>query len=126
MPPPLTDWSRVMNRRQFLVSSSAGLAGASLVGLPAWAQQPAAPPTTAFNDVRRGVGCFTGQGGTIGYVINGDGAIAVDSQFPATAGPCVEGLKQKSPKGIDLLINTHHHGDHTGGNSVFKPVVRHI
>jgi glyoxylase-like metal-dependent hydrolase (beta-lactamase superfamily II) len=35
-------------------------------------------------------------------------------------------LKQKAPKGIDLLINTHHHGDHTGGNPVFKPVVKHI
>ena len=50
----------------------------------------------------------------------------MDSQFPATAGPCVEGLKQKAPKGIDLLINTHHHGDHTSGNPVFKPVVKHI
>ena len=115
-----------MNRRQFLVSSSAGLAGASLARLPAWAQQPAAPPATAFNEIRRGVGYFTGQGGTIGYVINAEGAIAVDSQFPATAGPCVEGLKQKSPKGIDLLINTHHHADHTSGNPVFQPVVKHI
>ena len=69
-----------MNRRQFLVSSSAGLAGASLAGVPAWAQQPAAPPATAFNEIRRGVGYFTGQGGTIGYVINAEGAIAVDSQ----------------------------------------------
>jgi cyclase len=115
-----------MNRREFLVSSSAGLAGASLVRLPAWAQQPAAPPTTTFNDIRRNVGYFTGQGGTIGYLINGEGAIAVDSQFPATAGPCVEGLKQKAPKGIALLINTHHHGDHTSGNPVFQPAVKHI
>jgi glyoxylase-like metal-dependent hydrolase (beta-lactamase superfamily II) len=115
-----------MNRRQFLVSSSAGLAGATLIPWTAWAQQPAAPPATSFNDLRRGVGYFTGQGGTIGYLINGDGAIAVDSQFPATAGPCVEGLTQKAPKGIDLLINTHHHPDHTGGNPVFKPVVKHI
>ena len=115
-----------MNRRQFLVSSSAGIAAASFFKLPAWAQQSAAPPATAFNDIRRGVGYFTGQGGTIGYLVNGDGAIAVDSQFPATAGACVEGLKQKSPKGIDLLINTHHHGDHTSGNPVFKPVVNHI
>jgi len=115
-----------MNRRQFLVSSSATLAGVSLFRLPAWAQQPAAPPVTAFNEIRRGVGYFTGQGGTIGYLVNADGAIAVDSQFPATAGPCVEGLKQKAPKGIDLLINTHHHGDHISGNPIFKPVVRHI
>jgi cyclase len=114
-----------MNRRQFLVSSSFGLAGASLSPPPAWARQPAAP-VTAFNELRRGVGYFTGQGGTIGYIVAGDGAIAVDSQFPATAGACVEGLKQKAPKGIELLINTHHHGDHTGGNTLFKPVVKHL
>ncbi len=115
-----------MNRRQFLVSSSTTLAGVSLLRWPTSAQQPAAPPATAFNEIRRGAGYFTGPGGTIGYVVNGDGAIAVDSQFPATAGPCVEGLKQKAPKGIDLLINTHHHGDHTSGNPIFKPAVRHI
>jgi glyoxylase-like metal-dependent hydrolase (beta-lactamase superfamily II) len=115
-----------MNRREFLVSSSAGLAGAALARVPAWAQQPAAPPTTTFNDIRRSVGYFTGQGGTIGYLVNDEGAIAVDSQFPATAGPCVEGLKQKAPKGIALLINTHHHGDHTSGNPIFKPAVQHI
>jgi cyclase len=120
-----------MNRRQFLASSSFGLAGASLGWVPALAQQPVppqqpAPPVTAFAELRRGVGYFTGQGGTIGYVITGDGAIAVDSQYPATAAPCLEGLKQKAPKGIELLINTHHHGDHTGGNTVFKPAVKHI
>jgi len=114
-----------MNRRQFLVSSSFALAGASLSRPSAWTQ-PTAAPVTAFNELRRGVGYFTGQGGTIGYVVTGDGAIAVDSQFPATAGVCVEGLKQKAPKGIELLVNTHHHGDHTGGNTVFKPVVKHI
>jgi glyoxylase-like metal-dependent hydrolase (beta-lactamase superfamily II) len=114
-----------MNRRQFLASSSLGLAGAALNRPSVWAQQPAAPVTT-FTELRRGVGYFPGQGGTIGYVLTSDGAIAVDSQFPATAGPCLEGLKQKAPKGIELLINTHHHGDHTGGNAVFKPAVKHI
>jgi cyclase len=115
-----------MNRREFLESSSATLVGVAMLRLPSLAQQATTPPATAFNEIRRGVGYFTGQGGTIGYLVNGDGAIAVDSQFPATAGACVEGLKQKAPKGIDLLINTHHHGDHTGGNPIFKPVVRHI
>jgi cyclase len=114
-----------MNRRQFLATSSAGLAAASLDRLPAWARQTAAPQT-AFADIRRGVGYFTGQGGTIGYLVNGDGALAVDSQFPATATPCVEGLKQRAPKGIELLVNTHHHADHTSGNPIFKPAVKHI
>jgi hypothetical protein len=31
--------------------------------------------------------------------------VAVDSRFPDTAAPCVEGLKQKAPNGIELLIN---------------------
>jgi glyoxylase-like metal-dependent hydrolase (beta-lactamase superfamily II) len=115
-----------MNRRHFLISSASGVAAASLSRLPTWAQQPTTPPVTAFNELRRGAGYFTGQGGTIGYLISADGGIAVDSQFPATAGTCVEGLKQKAPKGIELLINTHHHGDHTSGNPVFKPVVKHI
>jgi cyclase len=115
-----------MNRRHFLATSASYVAVASLSRMPAWAQQPATPPVTTFNDLRRGVGYFTGQGGTIGYLLGADGALAVDSQYPATAGPCVEGLKQKAPKGIELLINTHHHGDHTGGNPVFKPVVKHI
>ena len=62
---------------------------------------------------------FIGQGGTIGYLTNGDGAIAVDSQFMNTAEICVAGLKQRAPKGIAMLINTHHHGDHTGGNKAY-------
>src|SRR5688572_22476431 len=64
-----------MNRRQFLLSSSAGAAGVVLSRNVSWAQapaQPAAPPVTRFEDLRRGVGIFIGQGGTIGYLINGD------------------------------------------------------
>jgi cyclase len=67
-----------------------------------------------------------GSGGSIGYLVNADGALAVDSQFMQTAEICVAGLKQRAPKGIELLINTHHHGDHTGGNAAFKPVVKRI
>src|SRR5688500_15760404 len=85
-----------MNRRQFVLSSTAGLAGAVLsrnVFASAYAggyggqagQAPAAPPVMRFEELRRGVGMFIGQGGTIGYLINGDGALAVDSQFMNTA-----------------------------------------
>ena len=62
---------------------------------------------------------FIGTGGTIGYLVNADGAIGVDSQFMNTAEICVAGLKQRAPKGIAMLLNTHHHGDHTGGNKAY-------
>jgi cyclase len=115
------------NRRDFLHTSTLALAGAGLARVPLFGQaaQPA-PPVTKFEDVRRNVGIFIGQGGTIGWLAAPDGALAVDSQFPATAPACVEGLKAKSPKGIDMLINTHYHGDHTGGNAAFRAVVKSI
>ncbi len=117
-----------MTRRHFLSASSMSLGAIGIARLPIAAQAPAAqaPPVTKFEDIRRGVGIFTGNGGTIGYLIAPDGAIAVDSQFMNTAEICVAGLKTKAPKGIELLINTHHHGDHTSGNPAFKAAVKKI
>lgn len=110
-------------RREFLATTASSLAAA-----PLRAQAPAAtaPPATSFADLRRGVGVFLGSGGTIGWLVNGAGALAVDSQFANTAAIAVAGLKERSPKGVELLLNTHHHGDHTGGNQVFRGVVRRI
>ena len=67
-----------------------------------------------------------GRGGTIGWLITPEAVVLVDSQFPDTATLCLEGVKSRSKRRIDLLINTHHHGDHTSGNIVFKPETPHI
>ena len=117
-----------ITRRQFVSASSLSVAAIGLSRVPLLGQTPAAqpPPTTRFEEIRRGVGIFSGSGGTIGYCVNGDGAIAVDIQFMPTAEICVAGLKQKAPKGIELLINTHHHADHTSGNPAFRRVVKRI
>jgi cyclase len=118
-----------MNRRHFVISSTAAVAGLALGRVPARAQAPATPPAplvTAFTELRRGVGVFTASGGTIGYLLNGDGAVAVDSQYMNNAEICVAGLKQRSPKGIAMLLNTHHHADHTGGNLAFRSSVQKI
>jgi cyclase len=117
-------------RREFIHSSTLAVAGSAFLRLPVGAQTPAQPPqpptVTKFEDVRRNVGIFTGRGGTIGFLATPEGAIAVDAQFPDTAKACVEGLQQRTPKGIQLLINTHYHGDHTGGNIAFRPAVKSI
>ncbi len=116
------------NRRHFLTASSFALAGTAFGRVPLIAQggQPQTPAPTVFTDLRRNVGFFTGRGGTIGWLASNAGGVAVDAQFPDTAKACVEGLQQKSPKGIQLLINTHYHGDHTAGNVAFRSAVKQI
>ncbi len=106
-----------MDRRQFLIHSSLVTAGTLLPFKKLFASKPA-----NFSMLRRNVGYFTERGGTIGWLAAKDGLVVVDSQYPETAKNCLEGLHQKTSHAMDLLINTHHHGDHTNGNPVFEPV----
>ncbi len=116
-----------MKRREFLATSSLAIIAAALKELPIRAHQgQVPPPTPKFQDLRRGVGIFSMQGGTIGWLVTRDGLLVVDSQYAATAPACIDGLKQRSSQPIDILVNTHHHADHTGGNKVFRPVVKTI
>lgn len=67
------------------------------------------------------MGTYTQRGGTIGWLINDDALVVVDTQVPQTAPDCWSGLQERTDQGLDLLINTHHHSDHTGGNAIFAP-----
>jgi glyoxylase-like metal-dependent hydrolase (beta-lactamase superfamily II) len=112
------------NRRQFVTVSTLGLAGA-LGGRSLFAQAPAAPApaTPVFQPVRGNVGVFTARGGTIGFLVTNDAVVVVDSQFADTAPLFLDGLTSRTSRRIDLLINSHHHPDHTGGNKVMQPSV---
>ena len=57
-----------------------------------------------------------GQGGTIGVLAGPDGVLLVDTQFAPLTGKIVAAVKQISPNPIRFVVNTHVHGDHTGGN----------
>lgn len=117
----------MISRRTFLAGSALAIAGGTTVGtraLRAWQQQA---PVTVFTDIRRGVGFFTGRGGTVGYLIDAKGVAVVDSQFPDSAKLLLDGLNQRSKnRPVDRLINTHHHGDHTAGNVVFKGTAKQV
>jgi glyoxylase-like metal-dependent hydrolase (beta-lactamase superfamily II) len=104
-----------------------GAGGAFVSGQAGAAQAPAPPPApVVFTPLRRNVGIFNQRGGTIGWLINGDGVLVIDTQFADTAPNLVSGLKERTPKTIDVLLNTHHHPDHTGGNGVLRPVAKQI
>lgn len=115
-----------LDRREFFALTSVGTVGL-IDPFRLFARQQPPPATPKFEDVRRNVGVFTMRGGTIGWLVNRDAVVVVDTQFADTAATCVDGLKQKAAnRGIDLVFNTHHHGDHTGGNAVFRAAAKRL
>ncbi len=125
-----------MNRRRFITDTAALAAlglwlrnGLGAQTVPAVAM-PGAVPAAAqgvkpvFRPLRRNVGIFTARGGTIGWLATADALAVVDTQFPETAKLCLDGLPERGGRMIDVVINTHYHGDHTGGNGVFRPVAK--
>ncbi|MAP53933.1 MBL fold metallo-hydrolase [Altibacter sp.] len=61
-----------------------------------------------------------GKGGNIGLSVGEDGVFMIDDQFADASPIILNRIRSLSSKPIQFLINTHHHGDHTGGNSNFK------
>jgi glyoxylase-like metal-dependent hydrolase (beta-lactamase superfamily II) len=113
-----------MKRRSFLHATGMSLGMLALLenqGLAALLQ-----PSYKMTLLRKDVGIFTEQGGTIGWMVNNEGIVVVDTQFANTAAHVIEELKKKSSSPFKYLINTHHHGDHTGGNIAFKGIADHI
>lgn len=60
-----------------------------------------------------------GQGGTIGVLVGPDDVFMVDSQFAPLSQKIAAAIHQISDKPIRFMVNTHVHGDHTGGNENF-------
>ena len=113
-----------MHRRQFIQNSAYSFAALSLANktiLSGFFEDPW--KITMLTDT---IGIFTERGGTIGFMISKKDIVVVDSQFPDQSKHLIDELKKRSDNSFSLLINTHHHGDHTAGNISFKGMVKHV
>jgi glyoxylase-like metal-dependent hydrolase (beta-lactamase superfamily II) len=68
--------------------------------------------------VSGGIHMLQGSGGNIGASVGSDGVLIVDDQFAPLAGKIRATLKQLNPGTLRFIVNTHWHGDHTGGNEL--------
>ena len=113
-----------MQRRTFIKNS------ALTIGALTLAQQNVL--SSFFEDpwkitmLRNDIGIFEEKGGTIAFLLSKKGMVVVDSQFPEQSKHLIDELKKKSDKAFKLLINTHHHGDHSSGNISFKGIVGNV
>lgn len=114
-----------MHRKTFIRNSSSILAALALLSNKTFAQLMA-DPTWKITMLTDEAGIFKEKGGTILFNLTKEGIVVVDSQFPDTAPHLIDELKKKSEQPFQLLINTHHHGDHSSGNIAFKGLTQHV
>ncbi|MPY21671.1 MBL fold metallo-hydrolase [Shewanella sp. YLB-07] len=62
---------------------------------------------------------LTGSGGNIGVSAGRDGLLIIDNQFAPLSGKIIAALSGIQPGLPKYVVNTHYHGDHTGGNNLF-------
>jgi cyclase len=87
-----------------------------LVSASAAAQPPAPAPQVRVERVAPGVAVLFGRGGNIGVSYGADGNILIDDQYAPATEAVVAAVRTLDADPIRFVINTHWHGDHTGGN----------
>jgi cyclase len=90
------------------------------------AAQPPTPPQRDFSkteikttDLGHGTYMLEGEGGNITVAVGGDGVIMVDGEFAPLHDKIKAAIEKVTDQPIKYLVNTHFHGDHTGGNALF-------
>jgi cyclase len=111
-----------MSFRLAITSAAAMLAACSQsTDADAAAQDGTPELTVETTDLGDGIYMLsTGIAGNLGLLYGSDGAVMVDDQLPNT-GPAIEGavLEITGSSAPRFIVNTHWHGDHTGGNAHF-------
>ncbi len=113
-----------MLRRSFLQHSAVAFGALSLTSQQ-WLSSIFQDPWK-ITMLTKDIGIFTERGGTIAFLLSNEGIVTVDSQFPEQSKHLIDELKKRSTKPFRLLINTHHHGDHSSGNISFQGITEHV
>ena len=106
-------------RRRF---AWACITGSALLGAAAavFAQRDFSSIEITTQKMAEGVYMLTGAGGNIGVCTGPEGVLLVDDQYAPLTEKIQAALKGISDQPVRMIVNTHWHGDHTGGNENFS------
>jgi cyclase len=90
-----------------------------LVSWTAYTQNQKQPPELALNKVKDDLFVIEGDGGNVAAYITDEGVILVDDKYEQDHDQIVAKVKGISSQPIKYILSTHHHGDHSGGNTRF-------
>jgi len=99
-------------------ASIAALAAAGFC-TPSFAQAPQNFDAVKIDTlkVRDNIYMLVGSGGNITVQVGDEGVLLVDTQYAPLSDKILAAIRAISPKPIYYIVDTHHHGDHTGGNA---------
>jgi len=92
------------------------LAVSAFVG-SATAQDRFADTRISVTPIHDGLSLLTGEGGNIVVSVGADGTFLIDDQFAQLSDKIRAALATLSDQPVRFVLNTHFHGDHTGGNA---------
>ena len=98
----------------------------SLATTPAFAQRDFSDVEITTTKVTDGIYMLRGAGGNIGLSTGDDGAFVIDDQFAPLSKKIMKAIKKTTDDDVAFVLNTHFHGDHTGGNEAFGKAGAHI
>lgn len=78
-------------------------------------------PTVTTHDLGNGIYALYGQGGNVAISVGSNGVLMIDDQYERMVEPLARAIAEITGEEVapPYLINTHWHGDHTGGNLAF-------
>ena len=107
--------------RTVLVRISAGI----LFLLIAWVgytQNKAGPPQLTINKVKEDLYDIEGDGGNVTAYVTSEGVILVDDKYEPDFEGILAKVKSVTSQPVRYILSTHHHADHSGGNTKFSSV----
>jgi len=96
--------------------------GALSLSVAAYQAQPA-PKSVEAKKVKDNLYLITGGGGSTGVFIGTNGVVVIDTKNPGWGQTLLDKIKELTPKPVTMIINTHSHLDHVGGNVEFPATV---
>jgi cyclase len=96
------------------------------IATPALAQRDFSQVEVKISEVVSDIYMLEGAGGNLGLSVGDDGAFVIDDQFAPLSEKIMAAIESVTDKPVEFVLNTHHHGDHTGGNEAFGKSGAHI
>lgn len=108
------------------------LIAAGALSIAIAAQQPAAPGgpgqpqgsrTVQVEKLNDNLFVLRGGGGNTAAFVTATGVVVVDTKLPGWGQPIIDKIRELTGKPVTMIVNTHTHGDHVGGNVEFPATV---